>query len=95
MVIDRLEVADGRTKTMLGILGSIGAEGTILIVLPERNDLVRRAAGNLPNVFVAEPGGFSVVQVLEADQVILVGEAADRVTELVTRGRRATAQSAG
>lgn len=87
VAVDALGVADGRTKSLLAALSELELSGKLLIILPERDEVLRRAAGNLANVFVAEPGGFTLLQVVDADLVVMVGDAFDKVTELVLRKR--------
>jgi large subunit ribosomal protein L4 len=82
-IVDQFDVADGRTKTLLGVLERLQVQGRILLVLAEADELVRRAAGNLPNVFVTLPNGLSVLELLSADAVIFTEEAAHRVEELL------------
>src|SRR5687768_2585955 len=79
VVVESLDVADGRTKTLLSALAALNVEGSVLIIVPEKNEGARRAAGNLDKVFVAEPHGFTLLQLLAADTVIFVGDATDRV----------------
>ena len=88
VVVDGLEVADGRTKTLLGLLTSLNIKGKALIILPERNDGARRAAGNLDGVFVAQPHDFTLLQLIAADTVVFVGDAAEKVSLRLTAPRR-------
>jgi large subunit ribosomal protein L4 len=88
VVIDSLDVTDGRTKTLLGLLAGLNIEGSVLIVVPEKNEGARRAAGNLDRVFVAEPHGFTLLQVLAADTVVLVGEAGEQLGRRLGAKRR-------
>lgn len=88
VVVESLDVSDGRAKTLLERLANLNVEGSVLIIVPERNEGARRAAGNLEKVFVAEPNGFTLLQVLAADVVILVGNAADKVGQRLAAKRR-------
>src|SRR5437763_11503625 len=45
-VLDRFELADTRTKTMLTALGTLGLAGRTIIVLPAANSSLRQASGN-------------------------------------------------
>lgn len=83
MVVDRFVVEDGRTKTLIQILGALGVEGKVIIVLSERDKVVRRASGNLPNVHVALPNGLSLLDLLNADVVLFSREAVQPVTDLL------------
>ena len=88
VVVESLDVADGRTKTLLSVLATLNVEGSALIIVPEKNEGARRAAGNLDKVFVAEPHGFTLLQLLAANTVVFVGDAADRVGRRLAAKRR-------
>ena len=88
VVVESLEVADGRTKTLLDALARLNIEGSVLIVVPEKNEGARRAAGNVDKVFVAEPHGFTLLQLLAADTVVLVGDAVNVVGRRLAAKRR-------
>ena len=88
MVVDQLGVEDGRTKTLLLAMEALGLTGNILIILPERDDAMRRAAGNLAKVFVADPSSFDLLQVIQANKVVFVGEAAQRLSEILAKAPR-------
>lgn len=83
MVVDRFVVEDGRTKTLIQTLGALGVQGKVIIVLSERDEVVRRASGNLPNVHVALPNGLSLLDLLSADVVLFSREAVQPVTDLL------------
>src|SRR5207302_891431 len=50
IVVDRLQVEDGRTKTLIGVLAALGVSGRALMVIPGHDETLRRASGNLSNV---------------------------------------------
>ncbi len=91
--LDTLSVADGRAKTLRAALAAQGLTGKVLIIVAERDDSLRRAAGNFEDVWVAEPNAFDLIQVIQATKVVFVGEAAQRVNDLLTAPRRATASA--
>lgn len=82
-VVEAVEVPDGRTKSLRELLAGLGATGKTLLVLGAPDVLVRRAAGNLPDVFVALPHTFSVLEVLQADTVILTRDAVGHIADLL------------
>ena len=70
-VVDRLDTSDGKTKTLVGQLGSLGVPAAAtLIVLAERNALVERAARNVPWLEVETPSHVSVYQLMRARRVV-------------------------
>ena len=46
IVIDKIEVSEYKTKTILNMLDAVKAEGKTLIVLPEVNEKVIKSAAN-------------------------------------------------
>jgi large subunit ribosomal protein L4 len=70
-VIDRLEVEDGKTKTLVGRLGTLGLPAApALVVLAERSAMVERAARNVPWLEVETPSHVSVYQLIRAERVV-------------------------
>ena len=68
-VIDALEVADGKTKSLVARLGALGlkAEPTLLVVR-ELGAAVLRASRNVPWLTVETPGHVSVYQLLRSEE---------------------------
>ncbi len=70
-VVDRLEAVDGKTKTLVGQLGTLGVpSASTLVVLTERSPLVERAARNVPWLDVETPSHVSVYQLMRARRVV-------------------------
>ncbi|MEA2640534.1 MAG: large subunit ribosomal protein [Chloroflexota bacterium] len=82
-VVDHFELADGRTKTMLGTLATLGLTGRTIIVLPAADGVVRQAAGNLEDVRIVLPGGLSLLDIMRADVVMFCQDAVPEVTRLL------------
>jgi large subunit ribosomal protein L4 len=78
---DRLTVVEGlaeiepRTKTMKGILASLPAARSVLIVIPERVETIDRAAGNLPDVATIQAPYLNVRDVLKYERLVVTREA--------------------
>jgi large subunit ribosomal protein L4 len=83
IVVDRISVEDARTKTLVGVLGSLGVAGKALVVLPEYDEALRRASANLQNVRVVLPNGLSLLELMTSDIVIFSREAVAPVTNLL------------
>jgi large subunit ribosomal protein L4 len=82
-IVDRFELPEIRTKILLSTLQTLGLAGKIIIVLPEPDVNVRKASGNLENVWVAMPNGVNVVDLLNADEVVIGKEAIEPITRLL------------
>jgi large subunit ribosomal protein L4 len=88
VVVDRVAVEDGRTKTLLAGLTALGVSGRVVMVLPQHDGAVRRASNNLQDVHVAIPGGVALLDLMRADHVILSREAIAPITEMLSNEKR-------
>lgn len=50
VVLDKLEMPEPKTKSMVAILNALAIDSSALILLPERNESVEKSAHNLPKV---------------------------------------------
>ena len=80
-VIDSLEFKEAKVKPTLALLEKIGAGGTVLVVLEEKNDFSERATRNLRNVKTLSAKYLSVFDILNADQIVISKKALDIVHE--------------
>ena len=70
-VIEALDVADGKTKSLVAQLGALGLKGEpTLLVLHEVDGRVARASRNVPWLIVETPAHVSVYQLLRARRVL-------------------------
>ncbi|MGE5620763.1 MAG: 50S ribosomal protein L4 [Sphingomonadaceae bacterium] len=81
LVVDRLEIASPKTKEMAAALAGLGVDGKAMIVLPERNEEIMRAARNLPEVMAVTPGSMNLLDLLSRDKVVMTVDAVNSVTE--------------
>jgi large subunit ribosomal protein L4 len=88
VVVDRVTVEDGRTKTLLAGLTALGLAGRVVMVLPQHDVAVRRAANNLQEVHVVIPGGLALLDLMRADHVVVSQDAIAPITELLSDEKR-------
>ena len=70
-VIETLDVADGKTKSLVAKLGALGLKGEpTLLVVRELDGHVARASRNVPWLTVEVPAHVSVYQLLRARRVV-------------------------
>jgi large subunit ribosomal protein L4 len=69
-----------RTKDAVGVLGSLGLEGLVLLVLAGPDEAIEKSFSNLPQVKVDYPGNLSTYDLLYADRVLFTSEALDTLT---------------
>jgi len=75
-VIDKIEIADGKTKSLVQVLQALGLERA-LIIIETANPLLERAARNLPTVKVLRAEGANVYDILRHPQLVVTRAAVD------------------
>jgi large subunit ribosomal protein L4 len=85
---DRLTVVQGlveiepKTKTMKAIIEKLPESRSVLIVVPEKSEIVDRAASNLPNVRTILASYVNVRDVLKYERLVITPEAIAKIEEL-------------
>ena len=82
IVLDKLELAEAKTRVVVKMLTDLGATRKALIVLPERDESVVRAAANIPGVKTAYVNTLNVLDILNYDKFIVTQEAVKLVEEV-------------
>ena len=71
VVLDALEMEMPKTKEMVAVLESLRLDRRVLILLPERNELLEKSARNLPQVKTLRASYLNVRDVLGYDHVLM------------------------
>jgi large subunit ribosomal protein L4 len=71
VVVNALEMDVPKTKRMVSTLESLGAEGSVLLLLSEQNDVVEKSARNLPNVKVLNANYLNIRDLLSYDKILI------------------------
>ncbi|MBI3300540.1 MAG: 50S ribosomal protein L4 [Deltaproteobacteria bacterium] len=79
LVIDRLELPEAKTKRVAELLRQLAVEESVLIVIPEKDERIERAARNLPRVKVLQAEGLNVYDLLHHRYLLLTQKAVDRL----------------
>jgi len=82
IVVDSIAMDNYKTKTMIKMLGSLGADKKALIVTPAADDKIVRSARNIPGVKTAAVNALSVYDILGCDKFIIAKEAVDKLVEV-------------
>jgi large subunit ribosomal protein L4 len=70
-VVEQLDLAAPKTKTLVGLLAGLGAAGTrTLLLVSEPNAVLARACQNVPWLTLGRPGHVSVAELLRHDRVV-------------------------
>lgn len=83
IVLDKIELANFKTKSLVEVLNNIKASGKILVVLSETNPNVELAGRNVPNVVVENVNHVSVYQMMNANCLIITEDAITRYEEVL------------
>lgn len=71
VVLDTVEMETPKTKMMIAALERLGVDGSALLLLPERNEAVERAAGNLSQVKILNANYLNVRDLLLYDKILM------------------------
>jgi len=82
IVVDSLALEQAKTKEMVKVLQNLKANKKTLIVIPERDEAVIRAAANIPGVKTAYVNTINVYDVLNCDSFLITKEAVNKVEEV-------------
>ena len=75
-VVDKIEIPDGKTKSLVQVLQTLGLERA-LIIIEAANPLLERAARNLPTVKVLRAEGANVYDILRHPQLVVTRASVD------------------
>jgi large subunit ribosomal protein L4 len=81
-VIDSFGLEAIKTQAIVGILAALNASGRVLVVAPSADDKLRLSTRNLPRVEVILADSLNVVDLLNADTVVIEQPALARMEEV-------------
>jgi len=74
--VDAIDLPEPRTKDIVAMLKALDLEGRkVLIVTPDRDDVVYRSARNIPGVSVTRAQDLTTYEVLNSDHMVVVADA--------------------
>ena len=82
VVVDKIELAEAKTKNVVSMLKALGADKKALIVTADADPMVVRASNNLSGVKTTFVGSLNVVDILNCDKMIVSQDAVKRVEEV-------------
>jgi large subunit ribosomal protein L4 len=81
-IIDTFGLEKIATKDFAGVLGALAVKGRVLVVAPESDERLWLSARNLPAVDVIRADSLNVVDLLNADVVLIEQPALARIEEV-------------
>lgn len=82
IVVDTITTDEYKTKTMVNMLGAIGAQGKTLIVLDSADKKVIKSAANIDKVKTAQVNSLNVYDILNCDKFVIVKGAVEKLEEV-------------
>ena len=82
VVVDKIELAEAKTKNVVSMLKALGADKKALIVTADADPMVVRASNNISGVKTTFVGSLNVVDILNCDKMIVSQDAVKRVEEV-------------
>ena len=82
IVVDKIEVAEFKTKTVVNMLNALGAAKKALIVLPEVDEKIIKSANNIPCVKTTLVNTLNVYDILNYDSFIVSQDAVAKIEEV-------------
>ncbi len=82
IVVDKLVLEQPKTKEMVKVLKNLNSSKKTLIVIPERDEAVVRAAANIAGVKTAYVNTINVYDILNCDSFVITKDAVNKVEEV-------------
>lgn len=82
VVVDEFKIDEYKTKTVVGMLGAVGAGKKALIVTEEVNQKMVKSAGNIPGVKTTTASLINVYDILNAGTFVVSVDAAKKIEEV-------------
>ncbi len=82
VVLDKLELAEIKTKAMVKTLSNVGVSGKALVVMPSVDENVIRSANNIPGVRTTLVNTLNVYDILNYDSFVVTKEAVEKIEEV-------------
>lgn len=85
IVVDSITMNEYKTKTVVEMLGALGAQKKALIVLPEVNEFVIKSAANIEGLKTTQWNTINVYDILNCDTFIVAKDAVNKIEEVYAR----------
>jgi len=78
VVLDSLDLSDIKTKTMVELFQTFEID-SVLLVIPERNEIVERSIRNVPHTKVVRTEGINVYDILKYRHLMLIKDVVPKI----------------
>lgn len=87
-VMESFVSAEGRTKPAVELLGKLGLEGELVLVVADKTDLIRRATTNIAGLEVVSATYLNVFTILNADHLVFTQDALEAVNSWLGEAKK-------
>lgn len=81
-VVDDLGLTEIKTKEAVKVLDALGSAKKVLVVTPEKNDVIYKSARNIEGVKVSPVNAICVYDIVNADKVVILKDAVAKIEEV-------------
>lgn len=81
-VLDDFGLSGIKTKEAVKVLDALGSAKKVLVVTPEKNDVIYKSARNIAGVKVSPANALSVYDIVNADKVVILKDAVAKIEEV-------------
>lgn len=81
IILDEFTAAEGKVKPTTELLNKLGLEGSILLAVDTKTDLIDRATRNVAGLKVVSAKYLNVFDIMNADHIAITGAALDIVKD--------------
>ena len=82
VVLDSLELKEIKTKEVAKVLSNLETGKKVLVVLPEKNDVIYRSARNIAGVKTTLVNTLNVYDILNCDTIVVLKDAVAKIEEV-------------
>lgn len=82
-IVDRIEFPETKTKHFVAMLGALGIDDSVLVVIDDSDVRVELAGRNVPNAKVLRAAGLNVYDLLRYHHLVVTRAALERIKERV------------
>jgi large subunit ribosomal protein L4 len=82
-IVDKIEFAEMKTKSFVAMLGALGIDDSVLVVIDDADAKVELAGRNVPNAKVLRVAGLNVYDLLRYHHLVVTKAALERIKERV------------
>jgi len=84
IAVESITLASHKTKEMDTVLNSLKAEGKIMVILDELNDMIQTSSRNIPNLMTVTYDHISVYDILNTNKIIATQAALEKIEEALS-----------